>query len=214
MKLNSSMWLHTLWSLLLFLCTCLLPGVSSASSSRSSSPCLSGTVETPVGFPKAFRSVVMSQVGVREIRCNNCGKDVNKYQRAAGIAINRDPYCQAGNYWCASEALRILGYPDSLNPFVRTGLASLARRELQTHWTPGPVEPLYLLYWQYPSSANGHVDDCIAIHDGGWIKCVSFNSGSGSSRDGIGGGAGVNITYRNPSHPLSRMFARARIQFV
>lgn len=153
-----------------------------------------------------------SQVGVREKGANR--GEVEKYQRAAGIALG-SPYCYAGLYWCSLEAMAADVHADAggvaeaagvFNPFLRTGLASAGRAHLDRQAKADSLPARYaLIFWQFPDSPFGHVDLQIEILSGGWRKCIGFNTGGGgSSRDG----GGVNIVTRNVSHPLAKMKLR------
>lgn len=191
------------------------PDVCSASTSPSTAQRHKvEAVQAPKGFTAAFAAACLKEVGVREIGCNNCGTRVEQYLRSTG---NRkgDPYCQAFVYCIAKETAERL---KCTNIIPRTALASASRIKLQKAANaklPPVPPPARLIYWQYPKSASGHVDVGVKDIGGGWIQCVSANSGrAGTARDGQGGNAGVNLTKRNPNHPLARMQCRSVIAIV
>ncbi|MBL7997594.1 MAG: hypothetical protein JNL32_03035 [Candidatus Kapabacteria bacterium] len=197
---------------------CLLPDVCSASTSPPTSQFRStATVVAPSGFAKEFRTAAIREVGVREVGGNNRGKRVEEYLASTGNRAG-EPYCQAFVYCIASEVSRKL---QCANLIPRTALASAARYGLQktaqaqtkNYAKPQPEPPrTALVYWQYPRKASGHVDVAVQALGGGWVRCVSANSGrSGTARDGTGSTAGVNMTTRNTNHPLGRMHLRAII---
>ena len=144
-----------------------------------------------------FVRIAGQQVGTRETGQNRGA--VEKYQRSAGIAYG-SPYCYAGLYWCADSTFRKTG---QRNPLLRTGLASLGRAHLDKQAKESAVPArVNLIFWQFPNSAFGHVDLGIETLQGGWIKCIGFNTGGGGShRDG----GGVNYVKRNINHPLAKM---------
>jgi hypothetical protein len=86
---------------------------------------------------------------------------------------------------------------------LRTGLASLGRAHLNKQAKADSLPArIGIIFWQFPDSPFGHVDLGVEKLEGGWWKCIGFNTGGGGSqRDG----GGVNWVRRNVNHPLAKM---------
>lgn len=160
-------------------------------------------LQLPTGVAEQIRQIALTQVGVVEVGQNRGVPD--KYNKAVGSPPGA-PYCQAFWYW--------IGQQVQYNPYLKTGLASNARKGLEKHSRLARDALRYdtfaMIYWQFPNSVFGHADGQIKQLEGGWVLVIAPNSSDGDPRNG----GGVNLKQRNLKHPLARMRLQSRIYFI
>lgn len=196
-------YLSLLCVLLLSLFTCLQAQQHSASTLQSIAPHREFVLQLPVGVAAQIKAVALTQVGVKEVGQNRGVPD--RYNKAVGNPLGA-PYCQAFWYW--------IGQHVQYNPYVKTGLASNARRGLEEHSRLARdalrSDTFAMIYWQFPNSMFGHADGQIQQLEGGWVLVIAPNSSDDDPRNG----GGVNLKKRNLSHPLAQMRLQSRIYFI
>lgn len=62
-----------------------------------------------VEFGEIVARIARSQVGVREVGCNNCGPQIREYQAATWLTPGAWPWCAAFVCWCVREAIDAAG---------------------------------------------------------------------------------------------------------
>lgn len=194
---------HMSFALYLFLCICFAV--------LSFGVCISQTTDLYRDFRadatlvSAALKIARGEVGIRE-KGHNRG-EVVKYQKSVGNPIG-SPYCYSGIYFCFDSASRKL---KKKNFLLRTGLASAGRLHLEKKAVNSrKLGTVGLVFWQYPRQVTGHVELFFQQLQGGWVRCVGFNTGGNNPRDG----GGVKYTVRNIQHPLARMQLKRFICFV
>lgn len=60
-------------------------------------------------FGAVLATIARSQLGVREVGCNNCGPQIREYQEATWLAPGAWPWCAAFVAWCVREAIDAVG---------------------------------------------------------------------------------------------------------
>ncbi|MFA5432605.1 MAG: CHAP domain-containing protein [Candidatus Paceibacterota bacterium] len=156
--------------------------------------------------------LAISQIGVTELTGKNDGYEIDKYQIAAGYWRGcQYPYCAAGQYWCFSEAAKLLNFCNCMIPIYRTGSTYLMFNKAKQVGKKVSYKPQKndLLFWIV--TTTGHVERIDSVLKSGWVKTIGFNtsSGTGNQRDG----EGVYLRKRNIYHILSRMKVRGLIGF-
>lgn len=156
--------------------------------------------------------LAISQIGVTELTNKNDGYEIDKYQIAAGYWRGcQYPYCASGQYWCFSEAAKLLNFCNCMIPIYRTGSTYLMFNKAKQLGRKVKYSPKKndLLFWIV--TTTGHVERIDSMLKGGWVKTIAFNtsSGTGNQRDG----EGVYLKKRNIYSPLNRMRVRGLIGF-
>lgn len=156
------------------------------------------------------RDICISQVGIKEATGHNDGERVESYLASVGLSKG-NPYCAAGQYWCFSEAAKLLSFCNCMIPIYRTGSTYLMFNKAKQVGKKVSYKPQKndLLFWIL--TTTGHVERIDSVLKGGWVKTIGFNtsSGTGNQRDG----EGVYLRKRNIYHILSRMKVRGLIGF-
>lgn len=197
--------LSLLCVLLLSLFTFLQAQQHSVSTSQSIAPCREFVLKLPVGVAEQIKAVALTQVGVTEVGQNRGEPD--KYNKSVNSPLGA-AYCQAHWFWCGERTC--------CNPYPKTGLASLARKDLEkkSHQRNSRdairQNTFAMVYWQFPNSIYGHADGQIQQLEGGWVLVIAPNSSDDDPRNG----GGVNLKKRNLNHPLARMRLQSRIYFI
>ncbi len=148
------------------------------------------------------------QIGATEKSNKNDG-DVEKYLNSVGLKKG-NPYCAAGQYWCFSEATKILKIDKMNIPITKTGLANdIFNYAKQNGKATKPIPNRHdLIIWRKGKSIFGHTERIIEVKRAGWVRTIAFNV-----LDKNSGKEGVFIKQRNIYHPLSRMRVRGLMGF-
>lgn len=155
------------------------------------------------------RTVLLANVGVKELTGNNDGPKIRLFLKSVGI--NHDAsYCAAYQYYCFDAITE----DKSMIPIKRTGVANqiysdAKKRGKSVYYSPAVDD---LITWKYGGSWRGHIERVIEVHPAGWVITVGANTSNGktgSQREGNG----VFKRRRNVLHPLGRMNIRGLIGF-
>ena len=154
------------------------------------------------------REIMKKQVGVRE-RGHNRGKEIKKYLASVGLNEGH-PYCAAGQYYCFSEAAKLLGLPKSEIPIPRTAVANKVFDYAEKNGTRTFYQAFIddLIIWRQGQTPYGHEERIDSVGRDGWVWTVGFNTGLNARE-----GDGVARKKRNIYHFLARMQVRGTVGF-
>jgi hypothetical protein len=131
----------------------------------------------------------MSQVGVREHGCKNCGPEVEMYQRAGG-GKRGDAWCSWFVSWCLRQAKVLTAY---------FGAARSWFDVRHTIWTNGhqvagkpAPQPADLLGYTWGADHICHVELLAKWTDGPSCQAIGGNTGGGKALLREGDGVFVN----------------------
>jgi hypothetical protein len=163
---------------------------------------------------KKLANIALSQVGVKEVGGNNCGKKIREYQAATNLTPAAWPWCAAYVDWCLAEWIKDKENTKWLNLKTTT----------PSQWRPRTAAAFGLIAWAQkhpntttilPETAPVQEGDIVVfdfshtgiVVGGGklFIQCVEGNTNGRGERDSESGD-GVWFKRRNVS--LARCFIR------
>jgi hypothetical protein len=156
--------------------------------------------------------IALSEVGTIE-NIDNSG-EVEKYLKSVGLK-KCQPYCAAGQYYCFSEAVRILHLTSNSIPLKRTGNANQMFEYAINNGTKSKylINEHDLIVWRKGKTRRGHIERVIIPGKAGWVITIGFNARlyDTNKKKYV---EGVFIMKRNIYHPLNRMRVRGIIGFA
>lgn len=160
--------------------------------------------------------IAASQVGVKEVGGNNCGKKIREYQSATNLSPAAWPWCAAFVDWCVLEWLK--------DPAVAKWLDLRTTRPAS--WRPKTAAAFGLIKWAqdrphtttiYPETAKPQAGDIVVFDfshcgivtgtSGSKILTVEGNTNGRGERDSE---SGDGVWAKSRAASLARCFIRIR----